>query len=182
VLAPAKYPDLHEAPYLDLIAQGDVNAMAHLYDAHSRIVYSVALRILRDPSAAEDVLQDVFLRIWRTPSSFVAARGSLGGWLAVIARNRAIDVLRTKKPTDSIDDVPLPSKINLIEDVQQSLLVARLRPRIARLPSAQREALDMAFFRGMTHAEIAEATQSPLGTVKSRIRSALLKIGKAIHG
>ncbi len=72
--------------------------MASLFDRYSKVVYSVALRVLRDPASAEDVLQEVFMQIWRNPDGFVATRGSLGGWLAVVARNRSIDALRRKKP------------------------------------------------------------------------------------
>jgi RNA polymerase sigma-70 factor (ECF subfamily) len=182
VVAPFQTPGPEDVLLLELIEQGDVDSMARLYDAHARVVYSVAVKVLRDASAAEDVLQDVFLRLWRSPSTFKPARGSLGGWLAVIARNRAIDILRRRKNTDSVDDLLLPSSSDPAKDVEQSLLVDRLRPLLARLPEAQRVALDMSFFRGMTHAEIAEATHTPLGTVKSRVRSALLSIGKGIRG
>ena len=182
MVAPFQTPGPVDALLLELIEQGDVDSMSRLYAAHSRGVYTVALKILRDASAAEDVSQDVFLRLWRSPSSFKPARGSLGGWIAVVARNRAIDVLRARKSTDPVDDLLLISSSNPAKDLEQTLLVERLRPLLARLPPAQRVALDMSFFRGMTHAEIAEATHSPLGTVKSRIRSAMLSVGKGIRG
>lgn len=165
---------------LELIQEGDESAMGRLYDTHSRIVYSVGLRVLRDPAAAEDVLQDVFLRIWREPTSFIAARGSLGAWLSIIARNRAIDVLRKRRPADPIDDIPLRAPGDLASDVERSLMMEQIRPLIAKLPEAQREALELAFFRGWTHAEIARTTQIPLGTIKTRIRSALKSLGSAV--
>ena len=83
---------------LSLVQRGDEQAMASLYDRYSKVVYSVALRVLRDPSSAEDVLQEIFMQIWRNPDSFIATRGSLGGWLAVVSRNRSIDTLRPKTP------------------------------------------------------------------------------------
>src|ERR1700728_2133190 len=86
-----------DAALLALVRTGDEPAMATLFDRYSKVVYSVALRVLRDPAAAEDVLQDIFMQIWRKPDSFVSSRGSLAGWLAVIARNRSIDSLRRRK-------------------------------------------------------------------------------------
>src|SRR5215468_8925654 len=91
-----------DSTLLAQVRRGDENAMASLFDRYSKIVYSVALRVLRDPASAEDVLQEVFMQIWRNPNSFVATRGSLGGWLAVVARNRSIDALRRKRPSDPV--------------------------------------------------------------------------------
>src|ERR1700748_2871924 len=88
---------------LALVRRGDEAAMATLFDRYSKVVYSIALRVLRDPSSAEDVLQEVFMQIWRNPDGFVATRGSLGGWLAVVSRNRSIDALRRTRPTESVD-------------------------------------------------------------------------------
>ena len=96
-----------DAALLALVQRGDEGAMASLFDRYSKIVYSVALRVLRDPASAEDVLQEVFMQIWRNPSGFVATRGSLGGWLAVVARNRSIDALRRKRPSEQVDDMVL---------------------------------------------------------------------------
>jgi RNA polymerase sigma-70 factor (ECF subfamily) len=155
--------------------------MASLYDRYSRVVYSVALRVLRDPAASEDVLQEVFMQIWRNPSSFTAARGSLGGWLSIVARNRSIDTLRRKRPTVDVDDVALASSFNLADDAERNLLTERARAVIVQLPREQRKTLEMAFFDGLTHSEIAEITGDPLGTVKTRIRSALLTLRKAFQ-
>src|SRR5882757_1935152 len=87
-----------DAVLLGLVQRGDKYAMESLFERYSKVVYSVALRVLRDPASAEDVLQDVFMQIWRNPNGFIATRGSLGGWLAVVARNRSIDALRRKRP------------------------------------------------------------------------------------
>jgi RNA polymerase sigma-70 factor (ECF subfamily) len=165
---------LADSTLLELVQAGDETAMAQLYDSYSRIVYSVALRVLRDPSAAEDILQEVFLSIWRRPTGFVVARGSLGGWLAIVARNRSIDVLRKRRPMDSVDDVRLQSSANVSHDVEEIVMTERVRFLIGTLPQVQQELLEMAFFKGLTHSEIAAETHTPLGTVKTRIRTALL--------
>lgn len=155
--------------------------MATIFDRYSRVVYSVALRVLRDPAAAEDVLQDIFMQIWRKPESFVSTRGSLGGWLAVVARNRSIDSLRRRKPSDSVEDIVLASPFNLAEDSERTVMMERARGVITGLPAEQRKVIEMAFFDGLTHSEIAELTGDPLGTVKTRIRSALLVLRKAMQ-
>ena len=172
---------LEDAALLLGVQSGDERAMAALFDRYSRLVYSVALRVMRDPSSAEDVLQDVFLQIWRRPETFAATRGSLGGWLAVVARNRSIDILRRKRPTEMVDEMLLPSTFNLAEESERTVMVERARVVMQQMPIEQRKTLEMAFFDGLTHAEIAEMTGDPLGTVKTRIRSALLALRKAFR-
>jgi RNA polymerase sigma-70 factor (ECF subfamily) len=168
-----------DATLLTLVQRGDENAMASLFDRYSKIVYSVALRVLRDPSSAEDVLQEVFMQIWRKPDGFVATRGSLGGWLAVVSRNRSIDALRRKRPTESVDEMALASNYNLADEAERNSMMEKARGVIHQLPMEQRKTLEMAFFDGLTHTEIAEMTGDPLGTVKTRIRSALTTLRKA---
>jgi RNA polymerase sigma-70 factor (ECF subfamily) len=168
-----------DAALLALVQRGDEGAMASLFDRYSKIVYSVALRVLRDPASAEDVLQEVFMQIWRNPNSFVATRGSLGGWLAVVARNRSIDALRRKRPSEPVEDMALASNYNLSDEAERNSLMEKARGVIRLLPMEQRKTLEMAFFDGLTHSEIAEMTGDPLGTVKTRIRSALTSLRKA---
>ena len=163
---------------LDRVRRGDEDAMAALYDRYSKIVYSVSLRVLRDPAAAEDVLQDVFMTIWRNPNSFAPSRGSLGGWLAVVARNRSIDVLRRKRPSEQVEQVYLASPFDLAQEAERNHMMQRARAVILRLPLEQRKTLEMAYFDGLTHSEIAEITGDPLGTVKTRIRGALITLRK----
>ncbi len=170
-----------DSSLLALVQSADEHAMASLYDRYSKLVYSVALRVLRDPAAAEDVLQEVFMQIWRNPDSFTAARGSLGGWLATVSRNRSIDTLRRKRPTTDIDDVPLASSYNLADEAERNSLMELARGVIHKLPMEQRKTLEMAFFDGLTHSEISEMTGDPLGTVKTRIRSGLLTLRKAFQ-
>jgi len=168
-----------DASILALVQSGNEQAMASLFDRYSKLVFSVGLRVLRDPAAAEDILQEVFMQIWRNPDSFTAARGSLGGWLAIVARNRSIDTIRRRRPTVDVDDVPLASSFNLADEAERNSLMERARGVIHKLPLEQRKTLEMAFFDGLTHSEIAEMTGDPLGTVKTRIRSALLTLRKA---
>ena len=164
---------------LERVRRGDEGAMAALYDRYSKIVYSVSLRVLRDVAAAEDVLQEIFMQVWRNPGSFLETKGSLGGWLAVVARNRSIDTLRRRRPTDQVEEVALASPFNLAAEAERNNLLERARRAIVHLPSEQRKMLEMAFFDGLTHTEIAEVTGDPLGTVKTRIRSGLLTLRKA---
>lgn len=181
ILSSPMVPSNDDADLLSRLQAGDELAMATLYDRYSKIVYSVALRVLRDPASAEDVLQEIFMQIWRNPNSFIATRGSLGGWLAVVARNRSIDALRRKRPTDSVDDVVLASPGNLADEAERNVMMAKTRTIIHGLPAEQRKTLEMAFFDGLTHSEISEMTGDPLGTVKTRIRSALITIRKALQ-
>jgi RNA polymerase sigma-70 factor (ECF subfamily) len=168
-----------DAGLLGLVQRGDEHAMSALFDRYSKVVYSVALRVLRDPASAEDVLQEIFMQIWRNPNGFIATRGSLGGWLAVVSRNRSIDALRRKRPTDSVDDIALASNYNLADEAERNNMMEKARSVIHLLPVEQRKTLEMAFFDGLTHSEIAEMTGDPLGTVKTRIRSALTTLRKA---
>ena len=160
---------------------GDQRAMAELYDRYSSVVYAVALRVLGDTGAAEDVLQEVFLQLWRNPSAFDAARGSLGSWLAVITRNRAIDSLRKRRPETDIEDVVLSVAPDLAGDAERARVAEKVRGVMGSMASAQRSALEMAYWEGMSHSEIANKTGEPLGTVKTRIRSGLIALRKAFQ-
>ena len=168
-----------DSALLALVGQGDRSALASLYDKYSKVVYSVSLRVLRDPASAEDVLQEIFMQVWRNPSAFSIERGSLAGWLAILSRNRSIDVQRRRRPTDSVEDVVLASPFNLAESSERSMLLEKAKVWIAQLSIDQQQMLQMAFFDGLTHSEIAEKTGNPLGTIKTRIRRALQTLRKA---
>lgn len=159
---------------------GDQGAMTELFDRYSGMVYSVALRVLNDPGHAEDVMQEIFFQVWRNPNAFVSGRGSVGAWLAVMARNRAIDLLRRRRPTDSVDDVVLASSSDLESEVERNRMMEKVRVVLKDLPVEQQKSVELAFFEGLTHSEIATRTGDPLGTVKTRIRSALTTLRKAI--
>jgi RNA polymerase sigma-70 factor (ECF subfamily) len=168
-----------DAQLLERVQRGDEQAMAVLFSRYSKVVYSVALRVLRDATSAEDILQEIFLQIWRNPNGFIATKGNLGGWLAVVSRNRSIDWLRRKKPSEQVEEMTLASNFNLAEEAERNNMMEKARAAIILLPVEQRKTLEMAFFDGLTHSEIAEMTGDPLGTVKTRIRSALLTLRKA---
>jgi RNA polymerase sigma-70 factor (ECF subfamily) len=173
---------------LGRMGRGDEAALAELYDRHARPVYSLALRILQDTADAEDVVQEVFAQAWRQASRYDARRGAPVAWLLTMARSRAIDRLRAKRVRP--DSVP-PSE-NLREIADQATLpdaqlltteqVARVRTALADLPMLQRAALELAYYEGLTHAEIAERLEQPLGTVKTRIRLAMGKLREALAG
>ena len=155
------------------IRAGDQLALSELYDRYSGVVYGVALRILQDTGAAEDLLQDIFLQLWRKPDAFDSSRGSLGGWLAVIARHRSIDRLRQRKPERDIEDCVIASGTDLRDETERSLVIEKVRVAMEEMSPDQRKAMELAFFEGLTHTEIAEKTGEPLGTIKTRIRRGL---------
>src|SRR5450755_5142105 len=136
------------------IRAGDQHAMSELYDRYSKVVYAVALRVLQDVAGAEDVLQDIFLQLWRNPDAFDASRGSLGAWLAVIARHRSIDRLRKRRPETDIEDCVITSATDLGDETQRSLMIEKVRVVMEEMSPDQRNAMEMAFFQGLTHTEI----------------------------
>jgi RNA polymerase sigma-70 factor (ECF subfamily) len=170
-----------DAALVSAIRTGDPGAMALLYDRYGSIVYSVALRVLGDTGSAEDVLQDVFMQLWRNPNSFDSSRGSLGPWLAVIARNRAIDAIRKRRPETDIDDVIISVQPDMASDAERGLAMEKVRDAMESMAAPQRTALEMAYFEGLTHSEIAEKTGEPLGTIKTRIRTGLLALRKVFQ-
>ncbi len=166
---------------LNRVRLGDQDAMAVIFKRYGGAVFSVALRILRDPSQAEDITQEILFQLWRSSEAFVHGRGSLGAWLVVVARNRSIDALRRRKPTDSVEDVVLASSQNLANEAERDVMIEKVRSYMETLPLEQRKSIQLAFFEGMSHTEIAEKTGDPLGTVKTRIRLALLSLRKALE-
>ena len=174
-------PATDDATLLQRVRQGDQRAMAEVFDRYGRAVYSVALRILKDTGHAEDVMQEIFFQIWRNSDSFVQGRGSLGAWLVVVARNRSIDLLRRRKPVDSVDDVILASPGNMASEFEHNSMMEKVRKVLRDLPAEQQRSMELAFFEGLSHSEIAERTGDPLGTVKTRIRLALITLRKAFQ-
>ncbi|HEY9128035.1 MAG TPA: sigma-70 family RNA polymerase sigma factor [Acidobacteriaceae bacterium] len=171
---------MDDAELLEAVARQDQAAMATLFDRYSRLVYSIALRVLREPDQAEDVMQEVLLQVWRQPGGFVSQRGSLGAWLAVVARNRAIDVIRRRAHLTPLDELVGPEPRNLQKAVESDHLMKEVRQVVDALPQEQQAPLYMAYFEGLTHTEISERTGAPLGTVKTRIRSALIAVRRAL--
>lgn len=165
------------------VAAGDEMALAELYDRYSGHVYAVALRILREPGAAEDILQDTFYKLWQDVRAFDPLRGSLAGWLVVSARNRAISHLRRHNPQrdEEWSDETVAAPENFSGAIENRLTLDLVRSVLEDLPHPQRQALDLAYFEGLTHSEIAERTGEPLGTIKTRLRSALKTLRKALN-
>jgi len=164
------------------IRAGDQQAMSELYDRYAKVVYAVSLRVLQDAAAAEDVLQDVFLQLWRNPDAFDASRGSLAAWLAVISRHRAIDRLRKRRPEVDIEDCVIAGGPDLRDETERALVIEKVRVVLAEMNPDQRKVLELAFFQGLTHTEIAEKTGEPLGTIKTRIRSGLQQLRAKFAG
>ena len=166
---------------LERVVRKDEAALSELYDRYCGLVYSEVKRILRDTGAAEEILQDLFYQVWRTADRFDASRGSFAGWVLVAARNRAISKLRKKGDRgEDLENNKVDLKVNLEASTQQSLLIQKIRAVLGSLPEGQREAVECAYFEGMTHTEIAEKTGQPLGTVKTRIRMAMDTLKKVL--
>ena len=162
------------------VRQRDSSAFEALYDSYHRLVYGVALRMLADSASAEDVTQAVFLKIWSSPTLFES--GNFAGWIVRITRNRALDMLRSK--TRQHDELPeaLPDDDPLEERAFATLDAARVRAALAALPDEQREPIELGFFGGITHEEIARRCGIPLGTIKTRIRSGLRRLRTTLEG
>ncbi len=164
---------------MDRIIGGDDAAMMLLYDRYCGLVFSIAVHVLGDNHVAEDIAQEVFLHLWRNPVAFHSEKGSLAGWLAVITRHRAIDLLRKRRKECSID-TDESSDCNLQDQIELSERVSKLAAVFPLMPASQRVALELAYFYGLSHTEISARTGEPLGTVKSRIRLALEFLRKTL--
>jgi len=171
----------NDSALISAIRIGDERAMAELYDRYSGVVYAVALRVLADTGSAEDVLQEVFMQLWRNPNLFDASRGNLAPWLAVIARNRAIDQLRKRRPESDVEDTIISVEPDLAADADRAMAMTKVRSVLGGMPGPQRMALEMAYFEGLSHSEIAEKTGEALGTIKTRIRTGLLTLRRAFE-
>jgi RNA polymerase sigma-70 factor (ECF subfamily) len=173
---------------VERVARGDADALAELYDRHARLIYSLALRILRDDGEAQDVVQEVFAQLWQQAARYDDRRGNVAAWLVTVARSRAIDRLRRRRsrPESTADDADTSLLIDPAPPVDDRLLTSArastVRTAMDELPLLQRIAIELAFFEGLTHAEIAERLEMPLGTVKTRIRQALLRLRDRLEG
>jgi RNA polymerase sigma-70 factor, ECF subfamily len=163
------------------IRSGDQSAMAALYDRYSGLVYAVAQRVLADTGAAEDVLQEVFMQLWRDPGVFNSSRGNLGAFLAVIARNRAIDFLRRRHPETDISTIIVSVEPDMAGEAERGRAMEKVRGALGAMPAQQRSALEMAYFEGLSHTEIAARTGEPLGTIKTRIRAGLVSLRRVFQ-
>jgi RNA polymerase sigma-70 factor, ECF subfamily len=169
------------------VERRDADALGELYDLYASRLNGLACRILGETGEAEEVLQEVFLYVWRSASTFDATRGSVLAWLLVATRSRAIDRLRSRRSGGRprlrpLEDAPEAASS---EDLEAGLAgrewEARCRAAIGELPADQRAALELAYFEGLTQKEIAERTGTPLGTVKTRVRLGLMKLRERIR-
>jgi RNA polymerase sigma-70 factor, ECF subfamily len=178
----AREARVSDSALIEKLIQRDETALAALYDRYASMLTSVLNRILRDSQAAEEILQDVFFQLWRAPSQFDASRGSLPAWLVVIARNRAISRLRRHNPAagQPLVENTVTSQINLETEAAQQQMMDRVKNTLQDLPAEQRAALELAYFDGLTHSEIAARTGDPLGTVKTRLRTAVETLKRAL--
>ncbi len=165
----------------------DENALAALYDRYSGLVFTLALRIVGDRNLAEEVMQDVFLRCWHGAEQYDQARGRVAAWLIGIARNRAIDVLRSRQHQARLhEEETLTSADNqdavTQQDASEAVLLRQIvREALTALPAVQRQAIELAYYGGMTQAEIAQELGTPLGTVKTRMRDGLERLRHALR-
>jgi len=170
------------------LLHNDVGAFERLYDRHSRLVYSVVLRVLQQAGTAEEVVQDVFLQLWRNAAQYDESRGPFVPWLLTLARNKALDTLRRKserqrRREDQAEELPAvtiaaPQYEKALDEKRAAV---KVRALMDSLVPQQKKAIELAYFEGLSHSEIAEALKEPLGTVKSWIRNGLLRLKEELQ-
>ncbi len=168
------------------IARGDSDALADFYDETASYLYRQAVRVLRDPTDAEEVVLDVYARVWQRAADFDESRGNVSQWLTVLVRSRAIDRLRSRTLRRSFEtELTDPDSLAGQESPEQAVEVRRRQRRVRialdALPQEQREAIELAHLHGFTHAELAARLGAPLGTVKTRIRLGMMKLRDALQ-
>jgi RNA polymerase sigma-70 factor (ECF subfamily) len=161
---------------LQAMAAGDHAVLGELYDRYAGLAYGLALRILRDAAEAQDVVQEVFVQVWRQAGRYDPARGTPEAWVCTIARTRALDRVRRRAARREERSAP-PAPSTRAPAADEALAV---RSALGSLPSEQREALELAYFEGLTQSEIARRLGEPLGTVKSRIRTGMMRLREAL--
>jgi RNA polymerase sigma-70 factor (ECF subfamily) len=183
------YSTLDDAELMALIARSHADALSELYDRYHRLVFSLALNSVADYTTAEEITLDIFTRIWEKAETYQADRARVITWLLSMTRHRSIDELRqrnTRLERDSIGWADAsPSHDSGVNDPEEVVELAlqreRIRTAVAQLPADQKQALALAYFRGYTHRQIAETLQQPLGTIKTRLRSAMQKLRQILE-
>ena len=168
------------------VAAGRLGALEDLYDRYRMIAYAIALRVTADPAAAEDVVQEAFLGVWRNAARYEGPRGSVRTWLLAIVHHRAVDAVRRRRPTSELPEPDMAPPAALTAPDVWSEVAARLdadtvRAGLADLSEVQRQVLELAYYDGLTQPEIASRTGAPLGTVKSRMRLGLLALRRSLE-
>jgi RNA polymerase sigma-70 factor, ECF subfamily len=176
-----------DSRWLRRVADGDADALGALYDRYGRVIFGVLYQMIGSPEAAEEVAQDAFHAVWRRARTYRAERGSVRVWLLAIARNAAIDWMRTKgkrlEREATIDEAASVVEDVTVEDrVITTLGAERVRAAVASLPAEQREVVSLAFWSGLSQSEIAARTSVPLGTVKTRVRLGMAKLRERLVG
>ena len=169
---------LSDEALVALVARADDGALAELYDRFGHVAYGLALRVVRDPSLAEDAVQEAFLAVWRSAARFVPERAKASTWILTVVHRRAVDIVRREEPrrTEPLEAAPQPSA-NLTEDeAWLRLQRTRVQEALRRLPDQQREALELAYFGGFTQSELADRLGEPLCTIKSRMFTGLARL------
>jgi RNA polymerase sigma-70 factor (ECF subfamily) len=175
---PGPDADRTDRESMDRLVAGDLGALDRLYEHYGAMAFSIAYRITGDRAAAEDVVQESFLGAWRNAARYVDGRGTVRTWLLSIVHHRAIDAIRRRRPTYELPDaeVGLPEPLVMPDtwtEVADGLDRAAIQVALGRISDVQREAIELAYFNGLTQTEIAERTGVPLGTVKGRLRLGL---------
>jgi RNA polymerase sigma-70 factor, ECF subfamily len=182
------YSELDDTALVALIARRDEGALSTLYDRYSRLAFSLAMRIVGERALAEEITADAFVSVWRAAGSFTEERGRFVTWLLSVVRHRAIDELRrlnvrpegtSVELNEALQSTAVPDGLDDLMDVRQRQMV--VRSALASLPAPQRQALELAYFGGLTQQEIADKTKTPLGTIKTRMRLGLLKMRDELH-
>jgi len=188
LLSPANPEVSADAALVRRLLQKDVSAFEQLYDRHSRAVYSLVLRILQQAGTAEEVVQDVFLQLWRNAGQYDASRGPFIPWLLTLARHRALDTLRLKserqrRREDQTEELPpvVAAPPEFEKQLDEKRFAEKVRTLMSFLNPQQRKAIELAYFEGLSHSEIAAVLKEPLGTVKSWIRNGLLRLKEGLQ-
>jgi RNA polymerase sigma-70 factor (ECF subfamily) len=169
---------LSDEALLQAVAQSDEPALGELYDRFGRIAYGLALRVLRDPALAEDAVQDAFLQIWRSAERFEAERAKASTWVLTFVHRRAVDLVRReeRRRTEPVESAPEPTRPGADEDVEVRSKRQIVQDALRRLPDEQRQAIELAYYGGLTQSELAERLDQPLGTIKSRMFAGLQQL------
>ncbi len=183
------YGGLDDEELMQRLFYQDQQAFRTLYNRYGGLVYSTSLRVVRDAHIAEDMVQEIFLRIWRKPESYVAQRGRFATWLTSVTRNRCVDEIRSRKrrfryeapsPEEQERDPPGPEEDNPALTAELSDQRRLILAALADIPAEQRQIIELAYFRGLTQQEISDLLGQPLGTVKTRIRLGMQKLRTAL--
>jgi RNA polymerase sigma factor (sigma-70 family) len=175
---PPPLGQLSDEALLQRLVHADEDALAALYDRFGRVAYGLAVRVLRDPTLAQDAVQDAFLAAWRTAAAFDPERGKASTWILTLVHRRAVDLVRRedRRRAEPLEAAPTPSGDATDEAAEMLEQRRRVQEALAKLPATERQALELAYYGGLTQSELAERLGVPLGTVKSRMFTALNRL------